>query len=378
MRLAGAVARDHETTALLDRYRNMVEALDIALFVANPEGVLIDANRKASELTGRDRDDLIGRAQAEMVVERERVRFGEEFRNVLEGGATRAGFTLKKTDGTEVQTEVRFQRVESGEELLVCSFVEDVSVLSLRDRRRFQEGKAAAAGTLCEGVAHQFNNLLARMMACAEDAGEQDLDPDVFQKLHTIVQAYQEGSRITELLLSYVGRRPMRRREVSPVNILEHTLQMLDEELVQAGVEVTRDYTTVPEMMLDNVQMVDVFTHIIRNAVHAMPEGGRVHVACRLEGHDVVIRISDTGAGMPQELLDGIFLPFVTTKGVLSGSDLPGMGLGLCACQGIVTGHGGDISAESTPGKGTTFTIRLPVEQPDTGGDAGGKDGEGM
>ena len=375
--LARTAAAQRETVSRLDRYRSMIDGMDVALLIANPEGVVIDVNRKAGELTGREREELVGRSQAEMVVERERARFDTEFRNVLEGALTRAGFTLRKNDGTELPVEVRFQRVESGEELLVCSFVEDVSALALRDRRRFQEAKAATAGTLCEGVAHQFNNLLARMMACAEDAGEEDLDPEVFQRLRTIVQTCQEGSRITESLLSYAGRRPMRRRPVSPVNILEHTLQMLDEELIQAGVEVTRDYGTVPELMLDNVHMVEVFTHLVRNALHAMPQGGRLHVTCHVEGEDAVVRISDTGTGMPQELLDTIFLPFVTTKGVLSGSDLPGMGLGLCACQGIVTSHGGVISAESTSGKGTTFTIRLPLEPSESGGETGGRKGEG-
>ena len=88
-----------------------------------------------------------------------------------------------------------------------------------------------------------------------------------------------------------------------------------------------------------------------------------------VEEDEVVITISDTGAGIPKELLDRIFLPFVTTKGALSRSEVPGMGLGLCACQGIARSHHGDISVHSTPGKGTTFTIHLPLG--DSGGSAG-------
>lgn len=249
-------------------------------------------------------------------------------------------------------------------------------------RRRLEELEkrstpAAAVGTLCEGVAHQFNNLLARIMACAEDAEEQGASPEVLHKLQTIVQACQEGSRITGLLLSYAGRRPLRRGKVNPVNLLEHTLQTLDDEVARAGVEVTRDYRTVPDMMLDNVQMTEVFTNLIRNAIDAMPQGGRLHVACRTDDGDLVITITDTGAGMPQELLDRIFFPFVTTKGVLAGGELPAIGLGLCACRGIVASHGGTISAESTPEKGTTFTIRLPLLQPEDSGEPGGTAGEG-
>lgn len=216
---------------------------------------------------------------------------------------------------------------------------------------------------------------MARVMACAENAGELDVDREVFHRLRTIVLACQEGSRITERLLSYAGRHPLHRQLVNPVNIIEHSIQMLEEDIAEAGIEITRDYAPVPDMMLDNVRMAELFTNLIRNAVDAMPCGGRLDVACAVEGGKVVIRMNDTGAGISPELLDRVFLPFVTTKGALSGSELPGMGLGLCVCQGILAAHGGGIDIESTPGKGTTLTIRLPLEVPDDGGaepDTGG------
>jgi signal transduction histidine kinase len=117
-------------------------------------------------------------------------------------------------------------------------------------------------------------------------------------------------------------------------------------------------------MVVDNVQMGQVFSNLIGNAIDAMPQGGRLRVAVDAVGEYLVVRISDTGVGIDPDYLDRIFLPFVGTKGALSGSETPGMGLGLAVVQGIIASHGGDISVESTPGKGTTFTIRLPIEAP--------------
>ena len=343
--------------------------MDVGLLVSNARGVVVDVNRRALELMDREADDVIGRPAAELFAERERARFEEETRRALETGGAHAGFTLLRSDQSEVPVEARSRRADTETGALVSTFFEDVTTLSARARRRFEEGPSHAVGMLCEGIAHQFNNLLARVMACAEDADDVDMQPALAQNLRTIINTCVEGSQITEGLLSCARRRPLWRRPVNPVNILEHTIQMLESELIEAGIDVTRDYQDVPEMMLDNVQIGEVFTNLIRNARDAMPEGGRLSVSCGVLGEQLVVRISDTGLGMTPEYLDRIFLPFVGTKGALSGSDVPGMGLGLSICQGIIASHHGDISAESTPGVGTTFTIRLPLEQEEVPGE---------
>jgi signal transduction histidine kinase len=137
-------------------------------------------------------------------------------------------------------------------------------------------------------------------------------------------------------------------------------------------VEVVRRYEPAPDMMLDNTQIAQTFINLILNAVDAMPSGGRLTVSSRVEGEELAIRFADTGVGIPPEIIDSIFEPFVTTKGALSRSAMPGMGLGLCVCQGNVASHGGTITVESKQGKGTTFTIRLPLRQPADGGEPPG------
>jgi len=355
--------------AELARCRAFLDGLDAAVFVGNRDRVLVDVNRRACTLLGYAREELVGKPAAFIHVESDLPLMEESYPRGLSGQSYTVHYTLRAKDGREVPVELRCEYVEVGEEPLLVALVHDISHREALLRKIVEEERLAAAGTLAAGVAHQFNNLLARIMACAEGIAEDDPSSPAARKLTSIVRTCEEASHITERLLSYARRRPPRRQPVNPVNIIEHTLQILEERIAGAGVEVVRRYEAVPEMMLDNAQMAQTFINLIANALDAMPTGGRLTVSCGVEGEELVIRFADTGGGIPREICDTVFEPFVTTKGALSGSSIPGMGLGLCVCQGNVVGHGGTIAAESTPGKGTTFTIRLPVNQP-TEGDA--------
>jgi two-component system NtrC family sensor kinase len=102
--------------------------------------------------------------------------------------------------------------------------------------------------------------------------------------------------------------------------------------------------------------------NLVTNARDAMkPNGGTLTVGLRDRDHMIELTVADTGCGIPEDMRDKIFEPFMTTKGALGGSQTPGTGLGLSVSYGIVRDHGGEISVASTVGRGTTMTVRLPV-----------------
>jgi signal transduction histidine kinase len=251
--------------------------------------------------------------------------------------------------------------VEFGGETLLVAIVQETSEREAMLRDIVKQERAGAVATLAEGVAHEFNNLLARILACAEEGSELAIDLTVRRDLSTIIQAAEEGGRIAEHLLSYARRRPIELRPVSLVSIIEHTLQIMEDDLSAAKVHVLRDFEPLPTMMLDNGQIGQVFVNLISNARDAMSDGGALHVSVRRAGDEAVVHVTDTGPGIPSEILADLFKPFVTTKGPRGRSVVPGMGLGLCVCDGILASHGGSISVSSEPGKGTTFTVRLPI-----------------
>jgi signal transduction histidine kinase len=110
-------------------------------------------------------------------------------------------------------------------------------------------------------------------------------------------------------------------------------------------------------MTADAGQLTQVLVNLVVNAIQAMPEGGKLNVLTDVQDQYVVCIVEDTGVGMTEEVLDRLFVPFFTTKEVNQGT-----GLGLPVVHGIVTSHGGTIEVKSKPGKGTKFTVRLPIE----------------
>ena len=128
-------------------------------------------------------------------------------------------------------------------------------------------------------------------------------------------------------------------------------------KLAKRGVIVEEHYAPdLPLLSLDPDQMRQVVLNLVTNAMHATPRGGALTVACEREGDQVMVRVVDTGSGMPEEILPYIFEPFFTTKPIGQGT-----GLGLSISRGIVEEHGGRIEVQSQEGKGSAFTVWLPV-----------------
>jgi len=145
--------------------------------------------------------------------------------------------------------------------------------------------------------------------------------------------------------------------------VVEETLALVERELAKENILLVRRITPVPETMCDPGQIQQVVLNLVNNARDAMraQDGGTLTVTLAAFGGQIELVVSDTGHGIPAELLDSIFQPFVTTKGALNGSATPGTGLGLAISHGIIEGHGGSIIVHSPPGSGATMVVRLPI-----------------
>ena len=124
---------------------------------------------------------------------------------------------------------------------------------------------------------------------------------------------------------------------------------------ISDGVEVKRQFTQVPLLRVDANQLKRVFQNIVENAVDAMSQNGTLTITSREFDGFVEVAFKDTGKGIPDEIRKQLFKPFYTTK-------IKGMGIGLAICQKFVQAHNGTISVESEKGRGSTFTVRLPID----------------
>ena len=226
-------------------------------------------------------------------------------------------------------------------------------------------------GQLAGGVAHDFNNLLTVIMAHASMLGLTEDDPARRDDLKVITEAAERAAELTRRLLALGQRQPLRLAPSDSGAILLSVVGML-RRVIPA--DITMDLVPgldLPAILAEPSQIEQVITNLCLNARDAMPGGGRLTLRSETmslgdafvdehpwarAGHYVLVTVSDTGTGMPKEVVDRVFEPFFTTKGEGRGT-----GLGLAVCRGIVEQHGGLIHAYSEPGVGTTFKVYLPV-----------------
>jgi len=230
--------------------------------------------------------------------------------------------------------------------------------------------KLAAVGELAGKIAHEVNNpiaiISAKVRLLLQDEREQ-FSARTVEELRKITELTDRVARIAQGLLSYC--RPSA-GPMAPLDIrdpIRKALAIIEPPATAAGVRTQeRLADEVPEIRANASEMVQVFLNLFLNALDAMPGGGTLSVTARVDGGPgsepgrfVEVLVEDTGCGVPEEIRDRVFEPFVTSK-----ADGRGTGLGLSICLGLVRSNGGEIDLDSEPGRGTRVRIRMPA--PDT------------
>ncbi len=218
--------------------------------------------------------------------------------------------------------------------------------------------RLAELATLASGMAHEIGTPMSVILGRAEYLMHRTDDEATKKGLGTIVAQVERITKVMNQLLAIARRRPAERRAVNLRQTIEDNLEMFRERLARHGIQIEMAFPeSVPSIPADADQMSQVFLNLIMNAIHAMPDGGTLRVAGIQVKGNVRISLADTGHGIPVEHLSKVFDPFFTTKETGKGT-----GLGLTVVRGIIEEHGGTITVKSEPGRGTTFTITLPLE----------------
>lgn len=223
-----------------------------------------------------------------------------------------------------------------------------------------QSEKMASMGQLSAGIAHELNNPLGVVVMYANILlDEAPKDSDLFKDLKLIVEQTNRCKKIVGGLLNFARKNQVNSSKVDIVKLAE---QCTEAVIIPKNVDVSINSDNLKDeiAMLDSEQMTQIITNLIKNAIDAMPKGGKITVVLDEEGDDVVFYVKDTGTGINPDDMDKIFEPFYTTKGIGKGT-----GLGLATAYGIVKMHKGKISVESNNDSskgetGTTFKISIP------------------
>jgi signal transduction histidine kinase len=226
----------------------------------------------------------------------------------------------------------------------------------LYERLRKTE-RIAELGTMASGMAHEIGTPMNVILGRAEYLMERVKEEPIRKGLQTIVSQVERITRVMNQLLTFARRKPPERRALNLRQTIEDNLEIFQERLSRNLIKVETSFTeSCPFVLADADQMSQIVINLVMNAIHAMPDGGLLRIALAPADEMVRLTVSDTGHGIPQEAIQRIFEPFFTTKEFGKGT-----GLGLTVVKDIIEEHQGSITVESDPGKGTRFTILLPI-----------------
>jgi signal transduction histidine kinase len=245
---------------------------------------------------------------------------------------------------------------------------EDVMVSSAEaDQLRqqlLQAQRLSSVGALASSVAHEFNNILTTIINYAKIAlRTEDNEASRTQALEKILKGSQRAATIINSMLGFARNNSTQRQPTDLIAVVEEVLVLTEKDLSKHRIQLDKKFHGRPQAPVVPGQIEQVLLNLIINARQAMPRGGRIRIEVR-ENHRTQmaeLSITDTGVGIPPERLRLIFEPFYTTK---EPDELGhgGTGLGLSVCRQIIDQHQGRIRVESLVGKGSTFTIKLPLK----------------
>jgi len=253
-------------------------------------------------------------------------------------------------------------RIESEVDRLVLAFNRMAEELEARQEQIIHSRKIASLGTLVSGVAHELNNPINNVILTIDSLmGGRKIDEERrLAMLNDILTQAVRASEIVKHLLDFSRTDRTIIEDLDIAQALQETIQISENQITVNNIKLRVDLATDLPVVRGNRQALQqVFINLLTNAVHAMPSGGELLVRA-VHGSDrkIVIMVRDTGSGIAEEHLPYIFDPFFTTKKVGKGT-----GLGLSVSYGIIKKHGGLITVDSSPGKGSTFTIVLPTKE---------------
>ena len=347
------------------RFRATFDGAGVGIALLDAEGRIREANPALRAITGSTEEALRGRELAEMAALEPETQRG--IRSLLSGerDVLETPCRCRRPDGTDVDVmlRARSERGASGRTERVVVLVEDVSERKRLEAQLLLADRLASVGTLAAGVAHEINNPLAFVLANLDFSLERLRERGGAEEvLRALEDAREGGSRVREIvrdLRTFARARGEARVQVDVLRTVQSSVNLALPE-IRRRARLELDLAEVPPVLGAEHRLGQVFLNLLVNAAQAIPEGAvarnRIRVATRAESDRVLVEVTDTGAGIPAEILPRIFDPFFTTKPVGVGT-----GLGLAIVHAIVTDLAGEVRVRSAQGQGTTFEVDLPA-----------------
>jgi PAS domain S-box-containing protein len=360
---------DHLEEKVKERTKNLKESEEKlrSIFAASPdsitatdlEGKIIECNEQTVKMHGyASKKELIGKSALVLISSKDHQRAVENTKKTLEQGWIKnVEYTFETKDGREFPAELSATVIKdaSGKAMGFVAMTKDITARKQMEQQLFKSERLAAIGELAAMIGHDLRNPLTGITGAAyylKMKFGRKMDVKAKEMLEIIEKDIEYSNKIINDLLEYSREIRLELDGTTPKSLVREALSLVT---VPDNIRVLNLSRNKPRMKVDIGKMKRTLANMIKNAFDAMPIGGTLTIKSRRVNNNVQIALSDTGIGMSKQVLDKLWRPLFTTKA-------KGMGFGLPICKRIVEAHGGKISLESSVGKGTTFTITVPIE----------------
>ncbi|MGD0884139.1 MAG: ATP-binding protein [Thermodesulfovibrionales bacterium] len=329
------------------------DAITDFIFITDSNGRILKANRALALSFGKHPTSILGQQCDEL--------FGDRSPEIYKGEDNELPQTEERTIHGETFLVSTFP-LTYHDECLTVHVMKNITEMKRLKDQLFHADKLSSLGLLVSGVAHEINNPLTGIIAYTELLRMKVIDQEIEKDFKKILESADRCKKIVENLLTFSRQRTPSRTLESINDIIDRAVDLRSYWLSSSNIEIRKDYGVSQSVFVDSQQMQQVILNILLNAEQAIAgsngRNGKITFVTHpdTDRHRVIVRISDNGPGIPEDIVSRIFDPFFTTKQVGAGT-----GLGLSISHGIVTEHGGSIVVENAEGDGATFIIELPL-----------------
>ena len=340
-----------------EKLRSIFAASPNAITATDLNGNIVECNEQTLKTHGySSKQELIGQDSFKLIAKRDHEKAIENMKRTFDEGLVKnVEYTFITKDGREFPAELSASIVldASRNPLGFVTISNDITERKRMEQQLFKSERLAAIGELAGMVGHDLRNPLTGIAGATyylKTKYASRLDERAKEMLEIIGKDIEYSNKIISDLLEYSKEVKLEQTEITPKAIVKEALSFVR---IPKNVQVIDLTTDRPRIRIDLDRLKRAFINIIKNAVDAMPKGGKLTIKSKRTDSNLEFIFTDTGIGMPKEITERIFTPLFTTKA-------KGMGFGLAICKRNIEAHGGNIAVQSKVGKGTTFTVTIP------------------
>ncbi|MEW6585093.1 MAG: PAS domain S-box protein [Nitrospirota bacterium] len=371
-RLEDAVKKRTEELAVSEeKLRSLFENATDGILTTDGHGVILEVNQEACKIYGFAKDALVGTNIELLETDQNKTILQERMQRILKGESLLFETRHYRKDGSKVSLEVSAKAIHITGATLVQFFIRDITEKKMLQEQVVHAQKMDSIGSLVGGISHNFNNLLTAILGNIELVfGHSNLDEITAKRIRSIESSARKAVAMVSTLLNFSRKENFHLFPLNLNDVVYEAVKLL-EGVIDKRIGIKMDLDYIPAVEGDQSRLEQVILSIIVNARDAMPDGGLITIKTGtvdvakdrfdmptyiLPGRYVLLTISDTGGGMTPETANRIFEPFFTTKERGRGT-----GLGLSIVYRTIKDHSGYVTVRSEVGKGSTFSIYLPV-----------------